>query len=106
MNKQELKEFSAVCQEVKDIKTNYQKIEENLKEINRKLDNHITHIEGNISTIQTNIDWLIKTKNENTNFKGDEVQNTNISWITRLLFLGIGIVVAMITKILTDIISK
>jgi len=107
MNKTELKEFGGLCQEVKDIKLNYQKIESNLTEINRKLDNHITHIEGNIATIQTNIDWIIKSKKENNEFKPDDiVQNANISWITRLLFLGVGVVVAIITKVLTDVISK
>jgi prefoldin subunit 5 len=99
MNKQELKEFSAVCQEVKEIKTNYQKIENNLSEINRKLDNHITHIEGNIASIQTNIDWIIKAKDENKGFKEDATQNANISWITKLIFLGIGLAITLVVEL-------
>jgi hypothetical protein len=101
MNKTELKQFGGLCQEVKDIKLNYQKIESNLVEINRKLDNHITHIEGNIATIQTNVDWIIKSKKENTEFKSeDAVQTTNIKWIRDFIFLGIGLAITLVVELL------
>lgn len=97
MNKQELKEFGGMCQEVKDIKLSYNRIEDNLKEINRKLDNHITHIEGNIATINTNISWITKLK-EGTN--EDAEQDTNIKWITKLVFLGIGLLITLVVELL------
>jgi hypothetical protein len=94
MNKTEQKQFGAICQEVKDIKVNYDRIEKNLAEINRKLDNHITHIEGDIATIKTNIDWITKPNKE------DSIQNTNISWITKLIFLGIGLAITLVVELI------
>lgn len=110
MTNEELKEFGAICQEVKDIKLNWIEFQRNLNTrldaIDLKLGNHVNHISSDIGKIQSDINWIIRVKKENTEMKPeDAVQNNNIDWITKLIWSFIGVVGAVIANLIGKVIG-
>ena len=110
MTNEELKQFGAVCQQVKDIELNFAEFNKNLNTrldaIDLKLGNHIQHISTDIGKIQSDINWITRVKKENNEMKPeDAVQNTNITWITKLIWSFIGVVGTVVANLIGKVIS-
>ena len=69
------------------------RISERLDAIDLKLNNHMTHIVGDISAIKVSIDWLKELRVKPANGE-DKTQNADIKWLTWGLRLIIGTLVA------------
>jgi hypothetical protein len=62
------------------------RISERLDAIDLKLNNHMTHIAGDISAMRTDIGWLKNGKKPDD----EKGQNANIGWLTWAVRLMIG----------------
>lgn len=94
------------------IEKKFCEIDLSLKDIDKKLGNHIVHIAGDISSIRTDIDWLKKIgncftdKKENgeAETKSDIKAANDIAWLKKLTWLIISTAIVALSSLIISII--